>query len=220
VNDEQYERLAGWVTARALHPNMPAPPTLSADQWTEIGRLADIENALFDDAHGAPALHEDPVAAFLGLVPDPHLSLEQSAFTRARKRAGVTASALAQALQGRGWDVTTGDVVRWQTKTNDDVSPALIKAIAAELRTTIDTLTTDRSTSTSTGALEQVTRTPAFAALVTRFAAARQIPAALAASTLRARALATVHRGEVPAAEQWLASLEAFVSALEDRNEP
>jgi hypothetical protein len=199
---------------------MPAPAGVSAEEWAEVGRLADIENALFDDAHGAPPLHEDPVAAFLGLVPDPHLSLDQKAFTRARKNAGIAASALAQALQARGWEITTGDVVRWQSKTADEVSPALIKAIAAELRTNIDALTSDKSTSTNADALQQVTRTPAFAALVARFAAVRQIPQSLAESTLRSRALATVHRGDVPAPQQWLASLEAFVSALEERNEP
>lgn len=221
MNDEQFdERLAEWVTARTLHPSMPAPAGVSAEQWAEVGRLADIENALFDDAHGAPPLHEDPVAAFLGLVPDPHLSLDQKAFTRARKNAGLAASALAQALQARGWEVTTGDMVRWQTKTGDEVSPALIKAIAAELHTSIDALTSDRSTATNADVLEQVTRTPAFAALVARFAAARQIPQALAGSTLRSRAVATVHRGDVPAPQQWLASLEAFVSALEQRDEP
>lgn len=221
MNDEPFEeRLAEWVTVRALHPSMPAPAGVSAEEWAEVGRLADIENALFDDAHGAPPLHEDPVAAFLGLVPDPHLSLDQKAFTQARKNAGVAASALAQALQARGWEVTTGDVVRWQSKSAVEVSPALLKAIADELRTSIDDLTTDRSTSTNAEVLEQVTRTPAFAALVARFAAVRRIPQSVAASTLRSRAVATVHRGDVPSPQQWLASLEAFVSALEERNEP
>lgn len=221
MNEQQHdEELDQWITARALHPKMPAPAELTKAQWAEVERLADLENALFDHAHGAPPLHEDPVAAFLGLVPDPHLSLDQKSFARFRQKSGLSASDLTRALQVRGWEVSASDVLRWQTKSTDEVSPALIKAIAAELHSSIEALTTDRSSAENTSILEQVTSMPAFAALVTRFAAVRQVPASLAASTLRSRAVATVHRGDAPAPEQWIASLEAFVSALEERNEP
>lgn len=221
MNEQRHdEELDQWVTTRALHPNMAAPAELTQAQWAEVERLADLENALFDDAHGAPPLHEDPVAAFLGLVPDPHLSLDQRAFTRLRQKAGLSASDLVRALQGRGWEVSASDVLRWQTKSTDDVAPALIRAIAAELHSSIEALTADRSTAEKSSILEQVTSMPAFTVLVTRFAAVRHVPTALAASTLRSRAAATVHRGEAPAPEQWIASLEAFVSALEERDEP
>lgn len=219
-NDEHEEHLADLIATRALHPDMAAPEGITATQWDEIGRLADIENALFDDAHGAPPLHEDPVAALLGLVLDPHLSLDGAALTRARKAAGIAASELATTLRGRGWHVSTSDVLRWQTRTADDVSPALVKAIAAELGTSVETLTTDRGAAGETPALEEVMRSPAFESLVQRFALIQGMTRALAASTLRARGLATVHRGDTPAPEQWLHSLDAFVSALEDRNEP
>lgn len=219
VNDNEYEgRLADLVSARALHPDMAAPDGVTPAQWKEVGRLADIENILFDDAHGAPPLHLDPVAAMLGLVPDPHLSLDGPALARVRKAAGVAASELAKALSGRGWHVSTGDVLRWQTKRADDVSPALLKVIATELGSTVEQLTVDRSSADESAALVAVTSSSAFAALVDRFARVRGVTASVAASTLRSRAIAAAHRGQPPTTEEWLLSLDAFVSALEDND--
>lgn len=216
--DEQQDRFSDLVTARSLDPGMPPPQDVTAQEWAEIGRLAALESALFDHTHGAPPLEEDPVAAMLGLVPDPHLALDGSALARARKKAKLKVSDVARALRGRGWDVTTGDVARWESRAGAALAPTLLQSIATEVGTTPEAITTDRSQGRS--AIDEVTRTPAFQSLARRFAAVRGLSQAVAASTLRTRGLATQHRGDAPDPLQWLQTLEAFVTALENRGDP
>jgi hypothetical protein len=220
------EALADLVAARVDDPEMVTPDGVDPEMWEEAGRLALVAGALRHSAQAAsewkddptPALEDDPVAAALGLLPDRHFALDQKALVRARKAAGMTVSDLASALSGRGWQVRTADVFRWESRPVDDVAPALIAAMAAVLRTTSDQLSTDRSTGVSSP-FDAATRTARFAALVSRFARLQDMSEGMAASALRSRALATVHRGGEPDLERWLDSLEHFVAALEGRDE-
>lgn len=214
------ENLSELISARALHPDMPLPDGVTAEEWAEVVRLAEVENALWDAAHGAPPIEQDPVAAMLGLVPDQHLVLDGKALARARQAAGMTTSGLAARLLGRGWDAPTREVFRWETQGGGEVPPALINAIAEELGTTAARIATDKGPADAPDTLEEASHRPRFQVLVERFAKVRGISPDLAPLSLRAVALATVHRGSKPDADQWLETLEAYVSALEERREP
>lgn len=184
----------------------------------EIASLTEIAELLWDAAHGAPPLESDPVAAMLGLVADPALRLASRALARSRKSARLTAGQLADRLRARGWDVQARDVFRWENQSADDVVPALVEAIAEETGAPFERLTQ----ATVTTLAEQdwlavVTNSPAFQGLAERWARLRGVPRAFAVSALRSRMTATVHRGDRPNAEQLLQSLDALVTALEDR---
>jgi hypothetical protein len=189
---------------------------LDEDQRSEISALLAVADLLWEEAHGAPPLADDPVAAMLGLVPDPTRSLDPRALARATRSAGIKPSDLAQALTERGWKVSTGDVFNWQTKGSQEVSPALIQAIAEITGSTIDSLTVDLGASPASVELRAVTDTPRFKALVVRWAQLRRTSPDLATSALTARLATSVHRGGQPDADQMLNSLEALVAALEE----
>ncbi|MFX0580995.1 hypothetical protein [Nocardia nepalensis] len=162
-----------------------------------------------------PPLEEDRVAAMLGLVPDPTYSLDSTALARVRKSAGYSARDLAERLAARGWDISLGDVFRWETRGGPEVSPALIRAIAEETATQPDNLVTDRSTAPENDEVAAVMASTDFQELVARWAESQRTSQALARSTLKARMLTTVHRGEKPDAAQMLHSLAAFIEAYE-----
>lgn len=185
----------------------------------EAVELLDIVDLLWEAAHGAPPLEQDPVAAMLGLVPDSSRSLSDSALKQAMQTAGLKPSSLAEKLTDRGWEVATRDVFNWQNRGDASVPPALIQAIAEVTGTTADKLTVDRGESPGHRALQSVTSSPAFKALAERWALLRGTTMSLGASALEARLAASVFRGNTPSEEQMLASLEALVEALESRSD-
>jgi hypothetical protein len=193
-----------------------ASDELDEDQRGEIQALLAVADLLWEEAHGAPPLADDPVAAMLGLVPDPARSLDPRALARVTKSAGIKPSELARALTRRGWEVSTGDVFNWQTRGSQEVSPALIQAIAEITGSTIGSLTLDRGASPVSSELRAVTETPRFKELVVRWAQLRRTSPDLATSALTARLATSVHRGGQPDADQMLNSLEALVAALEE----
>jgi hypothetical protein len=190
---------------------------LDGDQREQIRVLLDAGDLVWEAAHAAPPLEEDPVAAMLGVVPDPSFQLDAVALVRACKTSRVKPTALAARLKARGWKVDATDVFRWQTRAAPDVSPALIEAIAEEVRVDPDRLVAraQQRPSTLNAVAEDAAATPRFRDLVRRFAHVQRISPGMAASALQSRMLATVHRGDVPNKEQMLASLEALVRALE-----
>jgi hypothetical protein len=185
----------------------------------EAVELLDIADLLWEAAHGAPPLEQDPVAAMLGLVPDSSRSLSDRALKQAMQTAGLKPSSLAEKLTDRGWEVATRDVFNWQNRGDASVPPALIQAIAEVTGTTADKLTVDRGESPGHRALQSVTSSPAFKALAERWALLRGTTMSLGASALEARLAASVFRGSTPNEEQMLASLEALVEALESRSD-
>ncbi|MEW1857407.1 hypothetical protein AB0268_12915 [Pseudarthrobacter oxydans] len=188
-----------------------------ADHREEVMKLLAAGDLVWEAAHTAPPLEEDPVAAILGVVPDPNFQLDTKALARACQISRVKPTALASRLSARGWKVDVSDVFRWQTRPAPDVPPALIKAIAEEVR--IDPARLVARSQPRRAALVEVADnivvSPRFRDLVQRFARVRQISAEMAESAMKSRMLATVHRGDMPDKEQMLASLESLVQALE-----
>ena len=190
---------------------------LNEEQRTVVARMLEVDDLVWESAHGAPPLQSDPVAAMLGLVPDASFRLDSTAFTQHCSRKNVRPTKLAERLQARGWNVDAADVFRWQSSVASDVSPALIRAIAEELTISPDKLVAPpaaKLTPLDTVA-ELVTATKRFGDLVQRFALAQGISPSMAQTMLRTRMLATVQRGNEPEVEQMLESLEALVRALE-----
>lgn len=215
TRDESDEVLAKLLDARTGGVTGAAPPEVGDDDRVEVESLLNVADLLWESAHGAPPLDSDPVAAMLGLVPDPRRALDPRALARARKTAILKPSQLAERLAARGWEVQTRDVFRWENQSAADVAPALIEAIAEEIGASLDRLTTNRGTTAEQETIAAVTRSPRFAGLVERWARIQGVPSTLAASALESRMLATVHRGDRPDTDQLLQSLDALVTALE-----
>lgn len=195
---------------------------LSPQARVEARRVVEAADLVWADAHGAPPLEHDPVAAMLGLVPDPDYQLNARALKNFRSRANIKSTALAAALSRRGWPISAGDVFTWEHGGAASVSPALLRAVAEELHIDPDlliTTTTGRNQSmyeqSHMRVASDVTKSPKFRALVQRFGRTQEMSIGMAGSTLHSRMLATVHRGQQPSPEQMLAALEAFIEALE-----
>lgn len=191
--------------------------SLSEERRTLVAKMLEIDDLVWESAHGAPPLQSDPVAAMLGLVPDASFRLASTAFTQYCSRKSVRPTKLAERLRARGWKVDAADVFRWQSSVASDVSPALIRAIAEELTISPDMLVSPPATAQTAldTVAELVSATKRFADLVQRFALAQRISPSMAQTMLRTRMLATVQRGDEPEVEQMLESLEALVRALE-----
>ena len=188
-----------------------------ADRREEALKLLDAGDLVWEAAHTAPPLEKDPVAATLGLVPDPNFQLDAKALTRACQRIRVKPTTLAGSLNARGWKVDASDVFRWQTRSAPDVPPALIKAIAEEVHIDPERLVVQSQPQQTVllQVAEDIVATPRFHDLVQRFANIRRISVEMAESAMKSRMLATVHRGDMPDMEQMLASLESLVDALD-----
>src|SRR5688572_2790661 len=105
--DDRDDALARRLEARARRPVGESQPELSGGDGDEMESLLDVADLLWEAAHGATPLESDPVAAMLGLVPDPGYALDSEALARARKNARLKSSELAARLVSRGWEVRT-----------------------------------------------------------------------------------------------------------------
>jgi len=190
--------------------------------YLDAQRIVRAADLLWADAHRAPALEDDPVAAMLGLVPDASYQLDPRALKRAREASGLQPTTFAQALNRRGWKVTTREVFAWEVKGAPSAPPALLRAAAEVLKVDPDRLTRQTARVAASKPPEAVpvaneaAASPQFQDLVARFARLQGIPSRMAGSALQSRMLATVHRGEHPTPDQMLASLEALIEALEN----
>ncbi|MFE5788380.1 helix-turn-helix transcriptional regulator [Rhodococcus erythropolis] len=180
-----------------------------------VSSLSDVADILWGSAHAAPPLPSDSIAIMLGLVPDRNRLLDGSALKRIRKNARLSTSQLAERLAARGWDVKSGEVFRWETRSAANVPPALIAAIAEETGTTTDHLITSTAINTEEVAIAQIKKTASFDNLVARWAQLKNLTKEIAAASLESRLLATAHRGDHPDSAQMLESLEALVHATE-----
>jgi transcriptional regulator with XRE-family HTH domain len=185
----------------------------------DIAALVDTADLLWLSARGAPPLEDDPVAAMLGLVPDRECRLDSKALARARRRAGLTVSDVAERLRARGWEFQQGDVFRWETRSAPDVPPAVVQAIADIVGTPAENLIAASHSVSSRDHLAEVRRHPLFEQLVDRWVRVQRISRAVAIAELEGRMVATVHRGERPDTEQLLRSLDALVTSVEQADE-
>jgi hypothetical protein len=214
MNEDEFDRL---LAALVAHPDerrtLLSDARATAEETAALDALAFTADAAWLAAQGAPPLDQDPVAAMLGLVPDRECSLDPRSFARARQRARIPASALSQRLRVRGWTHSTADVVRWQSAASD-VPPALVQAIADELRVDVDALI--QPVGAATDRFEAVRRAPRFEEIVARWAHVRNIALTVARAELDSRMAATVHRGQLPDPDQVLSALDALVRTVED----
>ena len=182
---------------------------------SDLAALLDTADALWLSAHGAPPLADDPVAALLGLIPDPECSLDPQSLKQARKRAGLTVSDLADRLRQRGWEVNKNDVFRWETRSATDVPPAVIEAISRILGWPVERMIL--TSPVINDQLADVRRQPAFSRLVDRWARMQRVSRDVAAAALETRLLSTVHRGQRPDAKQLLRLLEELIDSVEEK---
>ena len=198
----------------------------TADLYAQAFRTVRAADLLSADAHRAPALADDPIAAVLGLVPDDDYQLDPRTLKRAREAARLEPTTFARALAARGWKVSTRDVFNWESKGAPSVSPALVRAAAEVLGTDPDKLTQQATRIAESKPPQAVLvakaaqASPRFTSLVARFARLQGIPTRMAASALSSRMIATVQRGDHPDADQMLTSIEALIEALETPDEP
>lgn len=216
MNEESRDRLLAELIEA---PSQRAGTMQNADMVerdrSEVVSLVETADLLWEAARGAPPLADDPVAAMLGLVVDPQCVLDSKALARARKRAGLTVSQVAEQLGARGWDVRHSDVFRWETRSASDVAPALVQAVADIVGAPVENLVAASKADAGSDRFAAVRRSPVFQQLVHRWARARRVSWAVAAAALETRMVATVHRGDTPDEEQLLRSLDALVSAIE-----
>jgi len=187
---------------------------LPPDEQEDARALLRVADLLWEEAHGAPPLREDPVAAMLGLVPDASRSLDPNGLRAALSSASLKVSDLARRLSMRGWQVSTRDVFNWQSGRVTDLAPALIRAIADATDTAPERLTASKVQKPE-GALVSVVALPRFRGLVERWARVTKTSLGLAESALESRLAAAVYRGSNPDGEHLLDTLEAVVEHLE-----
>lgn len=219
MTDERWEsELARLVDENVTDTNL-GRKGVDSSHGREALELLDTADLLWEAAHGAPPLAQDPVAAMLGLVPDSSRSLNAHALKRAMHTAGFKPSSLAAKLNQRGWDVAPRDVFDWQARGNAVVPPALIQAIAEMVGAEADDLIIDQGGASAHQVFKSLISSPAFSALAERWARLRGTSVELGASALEARLAASVYRGTRPSDEQMLASLAELVNALESQRD-
>jgi transcriptional regulator with XRE-family HTH domain len=217
MNDDDRDRLLAELLARPTErERILHDAQLNERDRVEIAELVDTADMLWLSAQGAPPLEDDPVAAMLGLIPDAECSLDARALSQARRRVGMTVSQVAERLQGRGWEVQTGDVFRWEQGSTSDVAPAVVEAVADILNVSVESLIASPALGSRQDFLADIRRNSLFEQLVDRWARIRRVSRAAAAAALESRLVATVHRGDRPDPEQLLRSLDVLVSSLEE----
>ena len=87
VDDGKRDEL---LTALVERPNereqLLASADLSDAERERLVSLVQLADAVWIAAHGVPPVAEDPVAALLGLAPDPTCRLDPTALAQARKK--------------------------------------------------------------------------------------------------------------------------------------
>jgi transcriptional regulator with XRE-family HTH domain len=213
-SDETNEEVAEVLDARNGRSALSAS-NIHGGQHSEIRGLLEAADLAWESQQSAPPLAADPIAAMLGLVPDPDMELDGKALTAARKRAGLTVSDLAARLTVRGWEVSSKDLFAWESGRNAPQVAALINALAEEVGADADGLRRRAGEDPERVRLAAIVASPAFKGLAERWARVQSTTLALATSALESRMLVAVHRGGAPDAEVLLESLEAMVSAVE-----
>jgi hypothetical protein len=220
TKDERDKVLEAFLDSKSRRDVEASIANWSAEDRTDFASIIEVADLMWEVGHGAPPLDADPVAAMLGLIPDPHVGLDSGALSRARKNAKLKPSDVSERLLARGWDISARDVFRWENQTPSDVAPALIRAIAEVIGVSPEQLTTDVGLSRERETLSSIVKSPRFDGLVNRWARLQGMPRSLASSALQSRLLATVHRGDRPDQEQMLQSLDALITAMEEEHHP
>lgn len=203
------EEMAAMVDALVSDPWTPRPASVSDEEWDEVRQLAKVENLL--SIRQAPPLEQDPVAAMLGLIPDPNVVVDGSAIKRLRGK--VSVSQIAARLQASGWDVSAADVRDWQARPGVVLPPALLERLANVMGVTVEGIT--RRAGSLVAA--DVATSPRWHSLVARFAALLNVSPGAAQPRLVGALVGARYRNESP--ESYLEAAEAYVAALENSRE-
>lgn len=214
MSDQERDSAIDSVVDAVLSGSPVQLDALPADDRQAALALLRVADLLWEEAHGAPPLRQDPVAAMLGLVPDGSRALDPNGLRTALSSASLRVSELARELSARGWEVSTRDVFNWQSGRVTEVAPALIRAIADVTNTAPERLTASTKQKPER-ALASVVALPRFQDLAERWARVMQTSFALASSALESRLAAAVYRGDSPDGEHLLDTLEAVVEHLE-----
>ena len=190
-------------------PWTPRPASASDEEWDEARQLAKVETLL--SIRQAPPLEQDPVAAMLGLVPDPNLVVDGSAIKRLRGNTPV--SQIAASLRAYGWDVSAADVRDWQARPGVVLTPALLERLARVLGVTVERITRRAGAQVA----PEVASSPRWHNLVARFAAVLNLAPGAAQPRLVGALAGARYRNESP--ESYLEAAEAYVAALEKSRE-
>lgn len=203
------EEMAALVDALVSDPWTPRPASASDEEWDEAMQLAKVESLL--SAQQAPPLEQDPVAAMLGLIPDPNLVVDGSAIRRLR--GNVPVSQIADRLQAYGWAVSAADVRDWQVRSGVVLAPALLERLANVLGVTVERITR------RSGALvaPEVATSPRWQSLLVRLGALLNVAPGAAQPRLVGALASARYRNESP--ESYLEAAEAYVEALEKSRE-
>lgn len=178
------------------------------DSTSDEGFKLLVEVALLN----APDISSDAAAAALGLVPNGAV-LNPSRVVAHRKALGMKNSELAARLAERGWQVSGGQVLQWQTGERAFVAAALARALAAVFHCDISALQArDGALSRAEASLLEA---PGFAKLVARAQAALRLSRDAVESMLLSKYRGLAFRGGEPETDHALEALEAFVSSLE-----
>lgn len=116
TNEERDRILQDFLESKSHHDIESDIAASPESNRAAIASLMDVADLLWEAGHGAPPLEADPVAAMLGLIPDPHVALDSRAMSRARKNAKLKTSDVAERLRTRGWDIAVRDVFQWETQ--------------------------------------------------------------------------------------------------------
>lgn len=203
------EEMAALVDALVSDPWTPRPASASDEEWDEAMQLAKVESLL--SAQQAPPLEQDPVAAMLGLIPDPSLVVDGSAIRRLRGK--VPVSQIADRLQAYGWDVTAADVRDWQARPGVVLAPALLERLANVLGVTVERITRRAGAPVA----PEVATSPRWHSLLVRFAALLNVAPEAAQPRLIGALAGARYRNQSP--ESYMEAAEAYVTALEKSRE-
>jgi transcriptional regulator with XRE-family HTH domain len=197
-----------------------APPT--ADELPEIDRaeatatLGWLRDLWHTDtpAYEVPHLADDPVAARLGLVPQPEVTLAGPSVAAARRRRGLDLAGLAAIIDEHGTTISIRDLSRLERIPATAVPAATAQALAAALGVPVDALS-PAGARPDDGGLSAFLASAAFRDEVfgwaERHAQAPQVVAVRARQRLRS---VRFRGGREGSAEQWLALLRAVLDDL------
>ncbi len=108
----------------------------------DVAAHESVDAELDHENHDEPIRVDDPVAMMLGLVADPQVRLDPARLRSARSRAALDVAQLAARLTARSWQVTPGQIARWE-RAALPLSPALLDALASVLHVEPSQLTAD-----------------------------------------------------------------------------
>ena len=187
------------------------------DDFEVPEELRDVEALIASTLRVIPPLEEDPTARLLGLVVDPERELDPAALRRVRQVRKIGPEALASRLQTRGWSVKPLDIITWESRGAPTVVPAIIAALADELK--IDPVELTRGSKKMTASrLELLKDRSDVQRLIARLSNIRHTSLADAFALLESSTTSFAYRG-APNDDQYIKTLVSLVDVIERQSQ-